>query len=123
MIRSILVYRRHGYGHMFYRSTGDMYHGEWRRGKREGKQGAYLWAESGSLYVGQWMRGERGGRGHFVYGKRRLSEGIEGMTVFSEEWKGGRAGESAVALVLTEDGQIGRLDVKGERRRRPWTFF
>ncbi len=54
----------HGYGVHFDAATGETYHGDWKRGRREG-HGA-LDAPGGSSLVGDWAADRPNGRAHLV---------------------------------------------------------
>lgn len=51
----------HGYGSFTTSADGEMYIGQWRMGKRDGK-GIKVWAD-GREYVGQWSNNRRSGHG------------------------------------------------------------
>jgi len=67
-----------GRGHYTF-ADGNVYVGEWRRGKKEGS-GTFSWS-NGDVYDGEWVDGKMSGRGRIVLEKKLTYDG---------EWRDGK---------------------------------
>ena len=67
-----------GRGHYTF-ADGNVYVGEWRRGKKEGV-GTFSWA-NGDVHDGEWVDGKMAGRGRIV---------LEGKLTYDGEWLRGK---------------------------------
>ena len=60
---------RDGRGEYLYKSTGDVYIGDWKGGLRSG-QGKMVWASSdGNSYEGGWVNGTMDGQGEYRWAR------------------------------------------------------
>lgn len=91
---------RHGLGRMEFRDTGDVYSGQWKDNKRDGK-GTYVWA-SGSKYEGEFQHDRMTGVGRTTWVNGSVS--TSGMPA----WKQTRIKDD-VALIENETRHAPRL--------------
>ena len=76
---------RHGKGGVFKCSAGQMYDGEWERGKRQGKGKMAYTADGLTVYTGDWVGDKRDGYGMMKYSSGNTYEGF-----WSSDLKTGR---------------------------------
>ena len=73
----------HGYGEMIYQDDQEVYHGEWRHGRRHGQGHSSF--SNGDRYEGEYRYDQRHGKGTYEWGDGRCYEGE-----FEEDKRHGR---------------------------------